>query len=239
MLNVESKTERQNYIKFLEDAGHIFREHELINKTVTGKNVAEEILRESRKEYELLVLGASRQPEKSKFVFSRVIDNLIRLAPCASMIVHAAEIREDWSPRKILVPSNGSSAARNAVDLAFMIASTGNEFVKIVHVIEKDNEDLYQHLDDEGFRRRLKVAADMLKPFKEMGDLKGVQMEIDAKVGLYPEKTIVSIANRENFDLIIIGTNVRSASEHLFLGPVTEYVLRNAACPVITLNSIQ
>ena len=239
LLNVEAKKQEQEHTKFLEITSHIFREHELINKTVYNKNVVEEILLESRKEYELLVLGASRQTEKSKFVFSKVIDNLIRLAPCPTMIVHAPEIKEDWSPNRILVPSNGSSAAHNAVELAFMIASTGNERVKVLNIIEKENDDLYQHLDDEGFRRRLKVAADMLKPFKEMGDLKGVPTEIDAKVSPSPEKTIVDFSVEDNIDLIIIGTNVRPASEHLFLGPLTEYVLRNAPCPVITLNSIQ
>jgi len=239
ILNVQPEKQELGDIKFLEDASHIFREHELVKKSAHGKNVVEEILRESQKEYELLVLGASKRTEKTDFVFSRAIDSIIRLAPCPSMIVHAAEIKEDWSPNRILVPTNGSSAARAAIELAFMIASTGNERVKILNVIKKDSEGLFQHLGDESFRKRLKVTADMLKPFKEMGDLKGVPTEVDAKVGPLPEKIIVDVGAQENFDLIVLGTNVHSASERLFLGPLTEYILRNAHCPVIVLNSVK
>ena len=239
LLNIEQKSPQQDHERFLEGISHIFREHELIKKTVNSGNVTEEILRESQKEYEMLVLGTSSQPQKSSFVFSHVVDTLIRLAPCTSMIVHAREIKEDWSPNKILVPTNGSYAARNAVELAFMIAATGHESVKILNVIERDTKNLYEHLHDENFRRRLKIAADMLKPLKQLGELKGVPTQIDAVPGPSTEKTILDVANADQTDLIIIGTDIRPASEHLFLGPQVEYVLKHAACPVITLNSIR
>ncbi|NJN46558.1 MAG: universal stress protein [Candidatus Competibacteraceae bacterium] len=60
----------------------------------------------------------------------------------------------------------------------------------------------------------------------------------DAQVGPSAEKMIIQIAKNEDMDLIIIGTNIHPTSEHLFLGPSIEYILRNASCPVITLNSV-
>ncbi|NJN46559.1 MAG: hypothetical protein HC808_08865, partial [Candidatus Competibacteraceae bacterium] len=48
---------------------------------------------------------------------------------------------------------------------------------------ERDSQDFVRYLDDESFRRRLRVAADMLKPFKEMGKLKGVCTEMTRKSG--------------------------------------------------------
>ncbi len=237
LLCVEAKIKKADPVNFLEFISPTFKEHELIKKIIESKNIVQEVLKESEKDYDMLVLGASRQREKSNFVFSKIIDDLIRLAPCTSMVVHANKIPENWSPDRILVPTNGSYAARNAVELAFMIA-TNQAVVKILNVIERSTTDLYEHLQDENFRRRLKIAADMLKPLKQLGDLKGIPTETDAIPGPSTEKIIVDVARANHMDLIVIGTNVRPASEQLFLGPQVEYILENASCPVITINSI-
>jgi nucleotide-binding universal stress UspA family protein len=71
-----------------------------------------------------------------------------------------------------------------------------------------------------------------------LGELKGVNTIIDAVPGPSTEKMILEIAEADKVDLIIMGTNVRPASEHLFLGPQIEHILENASCPVITLNSV-
>jgi nucleotide-binding universal stress UspA family protein len=237
LLCVESKVEKTNRMDFLESISPMFKEHELIRKVIESKNTSKKVLKESEKDYDMLVLGASKQRGKSEFVFSEIVDDLIRLAPCASMIIHANEIPKDWQPGKILVPTNGSYAARNAVELAFMIAATGQETVKILNVIERDTKNIYEHLHDENFRRRLKIAADMLKPLKQLGDLKGVPTEIDAVSGPSTEKIILDVANADHTDLIIVGTDIRPAFERLFLGPQIEYILKHASCPVIALNT--
>jgi Kef-type K+ transport system membrane component KefB/nucleotide-binding universal stress UspA family protein len=238
LLCVEHKNERQARDLFLGSVSSAFKEHELIERVVAGKDVVHEVLKESEKDYDLLLMGAAAKREKSKYVFSKIIDDLIRLSPCNSIVVHANKFPENWSPDRILVPTNGSSAARSAVELAFMIAATGTETVKILNVVERPTTDLYEQLHDENFRRRLKIAADILKPLRQLGELKGVNTIIDAVPGPSTEKMILEIAEADKVDLIIMGTNVRPASEHLFLGPQIEHILENASCPVITLNSV-
>ena len=40
------------------------------------------------------------------------------------------------------------------------------------------------------------------------------------------------------FDLVVMGTHGRGAIAHLFLGSVTERVIRKAHCPVLTLHHV-
>jgi nucleotide-binding universal stress UspA family protein len=47
---------------------------------------------------------------------------------------------------------------------------------------------------------------------------------------------IIGLARRERIDMIILGTDVRPASDRLFLGPRVERILGDAPCPVIVIN---
>jgi nucleotide-binding universal stress UspA family protein len=49
-------------------------------------------------------------------------------------------------------------------------------------------------------------------------------------------KAILAFARDLNADLIVMATHGRTGVKHLFFGSVTEAVVRNAVCPVLTLR---
>jgi len=51
-----------------------------------------------------------------------------------------------------------------------------------------------------------------------------------------PHAEIVRVAEREQFDLIVLGTHGRSGLPHALLGSVAERVVRTAACAVLTIR---
>ena len=51
-----------------------------------------------------------------------------------------------------------------------------------------------------------------------------------------PEKEIVDLADREQVDLIVMGTHGRTGLSRLLMGSIAEGVLRNAKCPVLTVK---
>ena len=67
--------------------------------------------------------------------------------------------------------------------------------------------------------------------------------EIDAAVtsavilAAAPGAAIVDAAKRLEADLIVMGTHGRGGFSRLVLGSVAEYVVRHAACPVVTVRS--
>ncbi len=51
-----------------------------------------------------------------------------------------------------------------------------------------------------------------------------------------PGETIVEAAQAEGADLIVVGTHGRGTVGRLFLGSVSEYVVRHAGCPVMVVR---
>jgi nucleotide-binding universal stress UspA family protein len=54
-----------------------------------------------------------------------------------------------------------------------------------------------------------------------------------------PADAIISRARQTNTDLIVMGTHGRGGMAHLFLGSVSERVVRTAPCPVLTVRHPQ
>ena len=51
-----------------------------------------------------------------------------------------------------------------------------------------------------------------------------------------PGESIVSAAEAENVDLVVVGTHGRGTIGRLLLGSVSEHVVRNAPCPVLVIR---
>lgn len=51
-----------------------------------------------------------------------------------------------------------------------------------------------------------------------------------------PGESIVSAAEAENVDLVVVGTHGRGTLGRLLLGSVSEHVVRNAPCPVLIVR---
>jgi len=85
--------------------------------------------------------------------------------------------------------------------------------------------------------RQLSIGHQMVEELRELGTSRDVVVDTDVETGRDPESVILDTAQRKNVDLIILGTDVRSGSDRLFLGPRVDYVLKNASCPVIIINS--
>ena len=65
-----------------------------------------------------------------------------------------------------------------------------------------------------------------------------IPAEIHTRITFLSEvpKTILASARDLAADLIVMATHGRGAIHHLFFGSVTEAVVRNAVCPVLTLR---
>lgn len=53
-----------------------------------------------------------------------------------------------------------------------------------------------------------------------------------------PDQEIVKAAEEQQMDLIVMGTHGRTGLNRLFVGSVTEQVLRKAPCPVMTISHV-
>lgn len=211
-------------------------EGQISKKVVTGDNVGALILDEAQKDYGLMVVGASQGAGSSgEVLFNPIVDFLIRSSPCPTMLVRG-EASAEWQPRKILIASNGSNAARRAAEIGFALAGGEGEAI-VLQVVERGTTDFRLDSSGELTQRQLSIAERAVDELRELGELQGVTTSAEVRGHRSPEQAIVERARELKVDLIILGTNISVGSQRLFLGPRVERILANAPCPVVVVNS--
>jgi nucleotide-binding universal stress UspA family protein len=237
LLTVAEPGGKAKSTEFLDQLSLLFSQKELVKKVVEGDKPTDIILDEAKKDYDLMVLGASERNRNSDTLFTPLVDYLVRLSPCATMVVHGQRIQEDWFPNRILVPTNGTVAAKHAAEIGFSLASSGDEDVIILNVVVQEKDIWHYDIYSGALERRLGIAHQIVEELRQLGESREVLTVADVRVGPDPETVIMDVVNKERIDLIILGTAIRPGSDRLFLGPRVERILKNASCPVILINT--
>lgn len=211
-----------------------------MTKVVEEENAGDAILDEAKKDYELLVLGATEHENNGGYrhLFSPLIDYLVRVSPCPALIVRSSDLDESWDPKRILVPTNGTVASKNAADLGFFIAkSDARREVTALNVVFDEHQKSPWHIRDDKKEQLVEIARGIVTELKERGKAMDVKTNAVVERGESPEQSIHNFAVDNEIDLIIIGTNVRPGSHRLYLGPRVETIIEKSPCPVLILNT--
>ena len=230
----ERKSSCENYLAKL--SGY-FNLAEIVTKVVVSSDSGEAIVVESKKDYDLVVLGATEKMDDQKHLFSPVVDYITRFSPCPTLIVQAGSMPKNWQPERILVPTNGSIAAKNAAELAFFIAKSDPVKEVIILNIMVNELRPMQKRKQANEDNKTRFSMDAVNELKRLGTAFGVKTETMVEKGDNTEEVIRDVALNNDVDLIIVGTNIRPGTSRLYLGPRVESILQSAPCPVVVFNT--
>lgn len=194
-------------------------------RVVPGDDPVQAILREAERGYGLMMIGTPTMSDVEESLFGEVIDDLVKLSPIPTVIVRGGTVDDDWRPNRILVPTNGTPAARRAADLALVMARP-EDTVTGIHVVTTGT----------GLSRTA-LAADITTELRAIASRLQQHIETEVREAPDVETGILEAIEATGADLLVIGTSVRAGSTRLRLGPRVEYLARNAPCPVVILNS--
>lgn len=195
-------------------------------RVVASDDPVAAILQEAEGDYDLLVLGTPISPPSGKTLFGPLLDDLVKLAPCPTMLVRGVTHDADWRPRRILVPVNGTAASRRAAELALGMAGSDVEMTG-VHVVTSHP----------GRPPRGDLAVDITSELEQVAAALGQEAQTYIRRAPDPETGILEAVDEFASDLLVLGTSVRAGTSRLHLGPRVEYLARNAPCPVVIINS--
>ena len=136
--------------------------------------------------------------------------------------------------KQILIATDGSSSAREAVDVGLELAKEQGADVTFVHVAPAD-----EIRGGRGGAHALthqEEVDDSETPLKEAADAAGVSYELERFSGETVE-TIVALADSKSADLIVLGSRGRSTVASAVLGSVSQGVLRHATRPVLVVKA--
>jgi Kef-type K+ transport system membrane component KefB/nucleotide-binding universal stress UspA family protein len=235
LFNVAEPGGRAQGQAFLDRLADSFHDVELVKKVVLSADTTATILDEAEKYYDLMVMGATEARPGAKTLFHPMVDTLVRMAPCPTIVVKGDIVEGRWPPRRILVPTNGSQASRNAAEVGFALAAQGEEVV-ILNVVPEQDHPYRFRPDEEAREVRSTAARQIVGELERLGQAHGVRVSGRVEPGQDPETVILDLAETGGVDLIILGTDARAGSERLFLGPRVERLLSEAPCPVLIVN---
>jgi len=148
--------------------------------------------------------------------------------------------------RKIFAPTDLSELSAAGVGYALNLAYALGAEVTVYHVVDYDELIHYgQALTREtAAGGASESSADLLEGYKfalsrflntHFSDLiPWVKIRERVELGT-PARNIVERAAKEGSDLIVISTHGRTGLAHMLMGSVTEKVMRNGPCPVLSI----
>jgi nucleotide-binding universal stress UspA family protein len=137
--------------------------------------------------------------------------------------------------RKLLLATDLSEASTAATEEAFELAVRLDASLLVVSVIDPGSLRLpggrYNARMDQVRERREQIAQALV----ERGRAEGVTVSFLVWEG-DPGDMIVSAAEAELADMVVVGSHGRGAVGRFFLGSVSEHVVRHAPCPVLVVR---
>jgi len=149
--------------------------------------------------------------------------------------------------RKILAPTDLSELSRVGLRRALEIAQSQQAEVIAYHVIGYDefapegpafDNYLPARLDFRPFPAIVEERKRLLAKFlrENFADLVSkVKLRQEVEVGI-PYKSILEKSVEEGVDMIVLSTHGRTGLLHILIGSVTEKVVRQAICPVLSIR---
>ena len=142
--------------------------------------------------------------------------------------------------RRVLCPSDFSTASRPALARAIDVARTNRAELLLVHVMAPVTllvgdgyipPATFEQLQESGRADGQKRLAALVARAKKAG-VRARALLLEGA----PFQEITRAAKRQRADLIVMGTHGRTGFAKLFLGSVAERVLATAPCPVLTVR---
>lgn len=123
---------------------------------------------------------------------------------------------------RILVGYDASLPSKKALNEATTIAKKFSGFIKVVSVYGR------------GYREKAETSVIEVK---ETLKREKVEYEVELIQGSNPAKTLETTAEKENFDLVAVGSRGLGNTASMLLGSVSRQIVSNAKCNVLVVKN--
>ena len=137
--------------------------------------------------------------------------------------------------KKILIPVDGSAQSGKAVEQGVGLARQFGAQVVILHVVPPIPAIVDFEYTDDLKRKLAEQRRGMVADYQRRHGGDKVDIKAEIVTGAAAE-VICEKAEKEGFDLVVIGSRGTSPSQRILLGGVSERVSRNCHCPVLIVR---
>ncbi|MBW2443245.1 MAG: universal stress protein [Deltaproteobacteria bacterium] len=140
----------------------------------------------------------------------------------------------------VLYPTDFSDVAVKALEYIKKLKASGAKEVIVLHVNDiRGNDSVLRILGESQFNKLEKSKREITETKlngikKELVDA-GLKVAVRIESGM-PVREILRVEEEENVAVIVIGSHGRSNLEEIFLGSVSEKVIRKSRAPVLVVK---
>jgi nucleotide-binding universal stress UspA family protein len=192
---------------------------------------------------DLVVMGTHGRSGFERLFLGSVAEKLLRKAPCPVMTVppRVLSATQGLTFARILCAMDFSPASFRALEYATSLAGAEGPGVIALNVVELFAEGGGMReeaaLDTPDFRAELRRAA-LSRLHDAIPAATRARCPITETVTMGKAwKEILRVAAEHDADVIVLGVAGRSAADLLLFGSTTQHVVRQAACPVLTIRA--
>lgn len=189
----------------------------------SADSISEAIAKESERGYDAIFAGAS-SAEGDYALGGEVLHELV--ANAQTPVIIARNVGAHIPLRRVLVPTTGAAFSRLGAILAMLYAQAAGAQLTAMYVKETPLVPFRNFRSRDNQNEGVHIMGDT----QTLADEFGVRLERLIASGSRPENAIVNAAERGQFDLLVLGVQLRPAQRRLFFGPKVEHILRNARC---------
>jgi nucleotide-binding universal stress UspA family protein len=151
-------------------------------------------------------------------------------------VKYAATMPSTNTPKTILVPTDFSELASQALEYAVGLAARLDAKIHLLHVITASftgvRDVAHSSSVIDASSKEARIALDQLAArYRDRVSVESTRIEIGD-----PREVIDQVAEKIGADLIAMGTHGRRGVKRMLLGSVAESVVRSAPCPVLTIR---
>ena len=211
-----------------------------------GAVVASAIVAEARLGYGAICVGVAGRHEGQ--LYSPMVDELLLHSSLPVVIVRRAEGLETPLPgafTRAIVPVTGTRSSMAAQEVAFGVSAQLGTEVVLTHVVQRQRPQfpmLPARLARGKLASRLlgedrsESARQVVDALMEAARARGAEMGVDGRTlvqeGSSAASTLVSVAEEQEADLVVLGASLRNVDGRPFLGHTVETVLERCSANV-------
>jgi nucleotide-binding universal stress UspA family protein len=205
-----------------------------------GTAVQEILAQAKTSRADLIVIGSHGRGGVQRLVLGSVAERVLRLATCPVLTVRRGVrlVRRSRSPfETILCPTDFSAAANKAVAYAKRLAQEADAKLILMTAVESPfGDEVTSGAVAELQKSIASNASDALTRLLPRPASNGPRAQAIVAVGK-ASAAIVKVARARSADLIVMGVSGRGALDVAILGSTTHHVIRDGACPVLTVRT--
>jgi nucleotide-binding universal stress UspA family protein len=184
-------------------------------------------------DFTLIVIHARGHSRVESLLLGSVCHTVAHRSSCSVLVVQHRGV-DDMKLQKVLVPVDDSPYMSEVVEKAVAFAKNTGCMLTFLYVMNTSMGASLARAKREMEEQKL-ACSKIPDGCRQRTSAEGVSASSRIEVGA-PAETIINVAERERFDMIIIGAKGHSRLKTLLVGSVADQVMEHAPCPVLLVK---